>query len=131
MLSKKQIKKLTQKMVVASFDEKNNLENKKIREFVNLMKKLDRMEAILALEEYLKGLQLQMDKTTLEVRSAISLSSEMKNKILKLMKRNHSFSSSTFQVDASILGGIKIKIADEIINASIKGKIENLRNYGN
>lgn len=131
MLSKKQIKKLTQKMVVASFDEKNNLENKKIREFVNLMKKLDRMEAILALDEYLKGLQLQMDKTTLEVRSAISLSSEMKSKILKLMKRNHSFSSSTFQVDASILGGIKIKIADEIINASIKGKIENLRNYGN
>lgn len=131
MLNKKQIKKLTQKMVVASFNEKNNLKNKKIREFVYLMKKLDTVEAILALDEYLKGLQLQMGKTTLEVRSAISLSSEMKSKILKLMKRNHSFSSSTFQVDASILGGIKIKIADEIINASIKGKIENLRNYGN
>ncbi len=130
MLTKKQIKKLTQKIVKKSFDDKNNLLNKRVKEFVNLFKKLDKAEAILALDEYLKGLKFKLDKLTLEVTSAIPLSPEMKNKILRLVKKDHTVTAATFQVDASILGGIKLKIADEIINASIKGKIESLSNYG-
>lgn len=131
MLTKKKVKKLTQKMIIASFDKENNLQNKKVKAFVSLIKKFDKMQAILALDNYLKGLKYQMGKTTLQVTSAIPLSGALKKKIENAVKKTNKITSSIFEVDRSLLAGLKLKIADEVINASVKGKIEELKTYGN
>lgn len=126
MKKNKRLLLLAQKAVLASF-EKDKLNEKKVRSFTKAFSALPRYQAILSLSEFLKGIKRELSKRTLLVEATIPLS---KPEVLKIKKSFHSkFSilNSIFILNPSLLGGIKVKIGDNVFDGSIKEKINEVK----
>jgi len=59
-----------------------------------------------------------------EVTSALPLTGDEQEAV----KKNFSAKDVTFKVDPSILGGLVIRIGDKVLDGSVAGKLEDLRN---
>ena len=58
-----------------------------------------------------------------EVTSALPLTSDEQNSV----KKSVSVKEVSFKVDPSILGGLVIKVGDKVLDGSVAGKLEGLR----
>ncbi len=119
------------------FEEKKeslkNLLGKKISEyaynFVFELIEKEELEILSLVIERLKILVYKENGTIeAEVISATDLSNSVKNSILKKieMKVQKKVKLNT-EVDANLLGGIKVKIGDEMVDLSVRGKLDSLR----
>jgi len=64
---------------------------------------------------------------TATVKSVVMLSGEEKNKLEKILgKFMHHPITVTNEIDTSLIGGMRIEIADFIIDTSYKGKLEGM-----
>jgi F-type H+-transporting ATPase subunit delta len=80
------------------------------------------------LPEILQGLASKMDETSsiARVQSGTVLSEKQKNNIIKIIKLNLGINTVEFEVDTSLIGGIKIKIGDKVLDLSVQGKLNHL-----
>jgi len=62
-----------------------------------------------------------------EVTSALPLTDKEQSTVKKDVLAKVSAKAITFRVDPSILGGLVIKIGDKVVDGSVAGKLENLR----
>ena len=63
-----------------------------------------------------------------EVVSAVELSDSLKNNILKKIEsKSGKKVKLDNKVDSKLLGGMKVKIGDEMVDLSVRGKLENLK----
>jgi F0F1-type ATP synthase delta subunit len=66
-------------------------------------------------------------KDQIRVESAIELSWEEKNTILKNLKSKYSWiGAAEFTVNKEILGGLKVSKGDKTIDLSVSGKLNNI-----
>ena len=85
--------------------------------------------------EILTELQKILDKSEGIVRAKISSREKIDKKIVDeiedLIKKRYKAKNTIleFQIDESLLGGIKIETGDEIIDTTLKNKIRKLENY--
>jgi F-type H+-transporting ATPase subunit delta len=86
-------------------------------------------------KEILSSLEKIFDKNEEVVRAKVSTRIKIDKKIAEeiedFIKKKYKVKDTVldFQVDAKLLGGIKIEIGDEIIDTTLKNKIKKLENY--
>jgi F-type H+-transporting ATPase subunit delta len=128
MLSKKIINKLVEKAVKESFKDgklQESIANRFSGEFASLPK----AEGITLLSLYLKGVKRELNKQTLVIESAVSLQPAKISQIEKEIKKKRRVASIESRVNSGLLGGLKIKIGDEVYEGSLLKKIEELGNF--
>lgn len=126
MKNRKLLLKLVQKAVEQSF-EKGKFSEKKAQGFIEIFKKLNLNEAIFCLETYQKLLKQELSKSEAIVYSAAKLSSDEQNIIIKKLHTTYYLLHTTFQIDSSLLGGIKVKIGDTIFDDTVRSKIKEVK----
>lgn len=73
-----------------------------------------------------------LDRMTLtgqsaEVTSALPLTAEEQEVIKRELLSQSNGATVTFRVDPSILGGLVVRVGDRVVDASVAGKLQNLR----
>ena len=64
---------------------------------------------------------------TVDVTSAIQLSDEQKHRVIeKLQNKLNKQIIANWQIDENIIGGLIIKVDDDVINSSLKNKLEKI-----
>jgi ATP synthase F1 delta subunit len=70
----------------------------------------------------------QISGGSAEVTSALPLDADEMDIIKKdILTKIGSQATVTFRVDPSILGGLKIRVGGKVLDASVSGQLENLR----
>lgn len=71
----------------------------------------------------------ELDKGNAEVMSALPLTTEEQHLISgEMLKKLGEKAEINFNVDPDILGGLIIKVGDKVVDGSVAGQIQNLRN---
>jgi F-type H+-transporting ATPase subunit delta len=96
--------------------------------FVRLLAENKRLELLGDIAEQFELLRAQFEnELTVEVTSAVALSDEQKTAMAaSLKKRFKRDVRMTNAVDASLLGGAVIRAGDQIIDGSIKGRLQRM-----
>jgi F-type H+-transporting ATPase subunit delta len=120
----KQLKKQIDLAVRASFKD-SKLDEKKALEFTKLFKQLP--EAVLALSWYLKGIKRELGKTTLTIESTVDLSPSEVKEIADKLKKQYTIYNIQHTTNPSLMGGLRVKIGDMVLDDSLEAKVQELR----
>lgn len=123
----KNLKKIINRLVLISFDTKGQLLEKKANEYTKALKSLNGSQGILALSEYLKGMKREINKTTLEIETAVPLSAAQIKEIVGSFKGNLVISEVKTTLNEGLFGGIRVKIGDMVYDDSVSQKIYQLK----
>ena len=117
-------------ILVKLFEETISETSKKLLEILAENKRLNLLESIHNIYESL--LEKHKNQNSIEVFVAAEPSQEAKENIEKKLKSTYGKDAIiTFSKDPEIMGGLSIKIGDETLDLSIKGKISKLINQLN
>lgn len=100
----------------------------KVENFIKLLAKNHRLEAIPAIKERFEVLKANYDKAVdVEVISAMQLTDEQLQRLTEKLtaKLGRKVKIET-QVDSSMIGGLVIKAGDMVIDGSVRGKLDKL-----
>lgn len=125
MKKNRRLLKLVELTVEESFTQGKLIEDK-VSTFIGQFKKQSLPQAIFALTEYLKGLKRKLSETTLVIESSTDLSKEEIDQIKKEVQKGTLISGVKYIKNPSLLGGIKVKIADWVLDDSVKSRINML-----
>ena len=100
---------------------------------VDVLAENGRLNLLQAIAEiYQQLLQKHKDQSSIEVVVVSSPSDESKNIIIKKLQDLHGTSADiNFIEDATIMGGMFLKVGDETLDLSIKGRVKKLINQLN
>ncbi|MDP3733233.1 MAG: F0F1 ATP synthase subunit delta [Candidatus Daviesbacteria bacterium] len=119
----KKLKKDVELAVKASF-KNGKILREKVLKFTKLFKSLPTVLAISSLTLYQKGLKREVSKRTLVIESAISLSPKDMGKIKNQMSKDYPIMDTKNILNKDLIGGLRIKIGDILIDDSITGRIK-------
>tara|TARA_B100000029_G_scaffold495798_1_gene561225 strand:- start:1575 stop:2087 length:513 start_codon:yes stop_codon:yes gene_type:complete len=103
---------------------------KKTINFIKVLGESKRLSLIPSIsKEYTKLMANKEETSEVVVTSAYELTKEQKEKISSGLKKRYGDNISfATKIDPSLIGGFSTKNGDEVIDFSIKGKIEKLKN---
>ena len=80
------------------------------------------------LPDVLRGLSKKADEMsgTVTVSSSSQLSTSQKEEVRKIISSNFGSNKIEFEVDTSLIGGIKVKIGSEVLDLSVQNKLDYL-----
>lgn len=122
MKEKKKLKKIAAKTVKLTF-QKGKVNALTAEEVIKVLKGLPRAQAIYAISKFLKGLRRRGGETTAVVESAVPLSKRELGNIIKDLSKDYVVTEVRNEVNPDLLGGIKVKIGDTILDYSVAGRI--------
>jgi len=122
MKSIKIIKKNAIKAAQLSFKQ-GVLDETVARKFIKAFKGLPLNESILTLNHFVRALKTELNKTTLTIESAVSISESGIKELENVLGRQYKIIDTHVDLNPSILGGIKVRIGDVIFDNSIKARI--------
>lgn len=125
-MQRKLLKTLVEKSIKSSF-ESGSLDKKKVLKYTELFRKMSLAEAIFMLNLYSKGLKREADKHIIKVSSVSDLSSAQLKEIKGAFDELHTIYDIQYTKNTSLLGGIKVKIGDVLIDDSVKSRIEQIK----
>ncbi len=126
MKKNKRLQKIVELALKSCFEDAK-LNEKKAQQFVEFFKKLPRSQAIFALNAFLKGLRVQMQKQTLVVESASALNTQQVKGIEKSIKGEFEILKTEVKLNPALLGGLKFRVGDYIFDDSVRERIEQLK----
>lgn len=127
MKDKGRLKKIAAKSAKISFPEGKIKEDNVINVVKNL-KTLPRSQAIYAISKYIKGLKNKSREGNAVIESAIPLSSEQINSIIAKLRGDFQITGVENKINSDLLGGIKVRIGDNVLDYSLKSKIAQIGN---
>jgi F-type H+-transporting ATPase subunit delta len=117
-------------VLVDIFDESISDTSKKLLEILSENKRLNLLETIYII--YQELLEEHKEQKSVEVFVAVDPGEEAKQNIEDKLKSTHGKDANIyFSKDPSMMGGLSIKIGDETLDLSIKGKVKKLVNQLN
>lgn len=122
MTGKRKLKKIAAKSVRLTFRE-GKVNKMTAEDIIRVLKTLPRAQAIYAISKFLKGLRRRGGETTATIESAVPLSRRQLDNIIKKLSQEHVVTEVQTRVNPDILGGIKIKIGDIILDYSLQEKV--------
>ncbi|MCB0310954.1 MAG: F0F1 ATP synthase subunit delta [Bdellovibrionales bacterium] len=102
----------------------------KFSNFISLLLNNKRLEALPQIVELFAGMIDQARKVmSLEITSAFNLDGNEKQEIEKKIQAScGSMATITWEVDPSLIGGLTVKAGDRLIDASLAGSLDRVRN---
>ena len=117
-------------VLVDLFDESISDTSKKLLEILSENKRLNLLETIYII--YQELLEEHKEQKSVEVFVAVDPGEEAKQNIEDKLKSTYGKDTNIyFSKDPSMMGGLSIKIGDETLDLSIKGKVKKLVNQLN
>ncbi len=116
--------KLLIKKVIQDVFESGKLNDKKIKTYLESFKKLPTLQALEVLKEFERQLRRKLAETTITIESAVKLTPEEVRKVEKTMKSQHQINNLKLVVNESLLGGLKVRVGDEVYDDSVQTKID-------
>ena len=117
-------------VLVNLFEESISDTSKKLLEILAENKRLNLLETIYII--YQELLEEHKEQKSVEVFVAFDPEEEAKQNITNKLKSTHGKDANIyFSKDPSIMGGLSVKIGDETLDLSIKGKVKKLVNQLN
>ena len=117
-------------VLVNLFDESISDTSKKLLEILSENKRLNLLETIYII--YQELLEEHKEQKSVEVFVAVDPGEEAKQNIEDKLKSTYGKAANIyFSKDPSMMGGLSIKIGDETLDLSIKGKVKKLVNQLN
>ena len=103
------------------------------KRLIDVLAENGRLNLLQAISEiYQQLLQEHKDQSSIEVVVVSNPSDESKNIIIKKLQDLHGASANiNFKEDATIMGGMFLKVGDETLDLSIKGRVKKLVNQLN
>jgi len=123
MKKNKKLQEKIDKLVIGSFASDGSIKEDKVKRAVGVFKILPRQEAIFALSWYLKMIKVQIQKNTLEIESAVSLSTDQVKQISGQVKKDYPHYFVETKINPSLLGGLRVKMNDCVFDNSVRRKI--------
>ena len=102
--------------------------NSKIINFLKIITDKNKFNDLAEIKaEFEKLYNEEKNIKTVDVTSAIQLSDEQKNRVIeKLQNKLNKQIIANWQIDENIIGGLIIKVDDDVINSSLKNKLEKI-----
>lgn len=125
MKNRKKLKKIAAKSVKLSFKE-GSVHKLSAEEVIRILKTLPRAQAIYAISKFLKGFRRRSGETTLTIESAVPLSKLQLGSIVKRLSGEFVITEVVNKINPDLLGGMKIKIGDTIIDYSLEGRMQQI-----
>ncbi len=122
---KKELARLIDQAALESF-RSGTLNPGQVDKFVHLFKKMPRVEAIGALDLYLRRIKEITRQSTLTVESTFRLTQQQLKAIEKTLAKTYHIAQTEARVNPTLLGGLKVTIGDTVIDSSVKAKIATL-----
>ena len=99
------------------------------RNFVRLLAEYERLELVSQIREIFERRRAELEgRGEVEVRTAYPLTSEQEGRISDAVSRRLGVSVSlTVEIDDSLIGGVVIRAGDLVIDASLRGRLNHLR----
>lgn len=126
MKSIKTIKKQAIKAAQLSF-KNGKLDENVAKKFVRAFKGLPLGESILTLNQYMKALRSELNKTTLTVESVVSIPKSDIKELENVLGRQYKILETREELNPSLLGGIKVRIGDIIYDNSLKSRVGQIK----
>jgi len=120
------IERIIPELVKVSFKE-NRLYKPKVDQIIKVLGNLSKGTAIRALTLYMKGLKQYLGQYRLTIESSVPLSKTQIDQIEKLINQTQPVFETEVNINPNLLGGIKIKIGDNVYDDSLTNKIEQVR----
>lgn len=120
------LQKIIKKLVGLSFKD-GRLVEVMVTRSIKVLKSFPKAEAIEALSEYLRLLKRKEREHTLYIESTVPLSPLQISKVKKIVEKKNKITKILVSLNPDILGGIKLKIGDEIWDETISGKIMQIK----
>ncbi|MBI2020576.1 F0F1 ATP synthase subunit delta [Candidatus Daviesbacteria bacterium] len=98
----------------------------KVGKVLRQLKSLPTDQAIFTISEFLKGIKRKKSEYSLIVESASPLSRDEITKLGRLLRSKFVFSDIKNEVNPALLGGLRLKIGDQILDYSLQSKINQL-----
>ena len=99
----------------------------KVRQITKSFTKLPRLDALNCLKDYLLQLGQEVKKHTLTIETATPLSSSQVQTIKRTMAKNYSIDQVKVIKNRSLLGGIKVRIGDDLYEDTLQSRIAQLK----
>lgn len=126
MKSIKLIKKQAIKAAQLSF-KGGKLDEVAARKFVKVFKALPLGESILTLNQYLRALRSEINKTTLTVESVVAIPKSQIKELENSLGRQYKVLETREELNPSLLGGVKVRIGDVIFDNSLKARVNQVK----
>lgn len=123
----KRLKTLINKMAVSSLKQDGSLDNKNALIFSKQLQRLPQTMVIFALDEFIKAIKRGVNKTTLEVESVIELPDRTLKSLVRSLSPKFKISRTGMTVNSALLGGLRVKVGDTLIDGSIKERVNQLK----
>lgn len=123
---KKYLRKLINDLVKISFKDGVIIEHQVVRA-IKALKSLPKYQAIQTLTEYVKQLKNLERKHTMYIESVVPLNKVQLKKIKKNIERQVKVTRIVTQANPAILGGFILKIGDEVWDASILDRLNQVK----
>lgn len=126
MIRNKRLNILINKMVRNSLDKNAQMDEKKALKFVRIIKSFKSGLALSSLVEYQRRLKKELEKHILYIESVVEFPEMLRKKAVKLVSGEYVVTAVEYKINSSLLGGVRLKIADTVLNDSLSKKIEQL-----
>lgn len=117
------LKNLIKKMITLSFDNQGKIVEENVHKNVQIIQQLPSSKAIRVMKEYLAGLKQGIERTTLKIESALPLSDDEIKKIVRQVQSTDDVYDVQAEVNPSLLGGVRVRIADIVYDDTVGRKI--------
>lgn len=120
------IEKIIKELVKVSVPN-DRLSKPKVDEIIKVLGGLSKGTAIQALTMYMKGLKQFLGQYRLTIESSVPLSEPQIDRIEEIINQTQPVFETEVNINPNLLGGLRIKIGDNVYDDSLSGKIDQVR----
>ncbi len=122
MREKRKLKSIAAKSVKLSA-QPGNVDHSRVSLIMKRLKKIPKDQAIYVISKYLKGLRRKKVESLAVVESVVPLSKKQLDEIKEKLNQEYIIHKLENKINPELLGGIKIRVADTILDYSLQNKI--------
>lgn len=127
MKREKQLKTFVMRLIQQSLNEKGELVEEKVKKCMEALKKLPLSKSVIALGLYRSALKREIEKSTVEIESAVEISAAQIQRIVRNVKPEQKSFEVKYKVNSSLLGGMRVKVSDVVYDDTIGKKVLQLK----
>ena len=127
MKATKQVRRVSREMLRSSFTS-GKLDEEKISRMVQSVETVKPRHYVELLKDYQRLLQLEVEKRRAVIESATPLNRSLGDRIVANLKARYGDDMTTeFRTNPELLGGLRIRIGNDVWDGSVKSRLDQLR----